>query len=568
MNRKDLKTQSIFQLIFSVAIVLLLGYISSFVYTGIDLTQEKRYTLSPVSREVLEKLPGTVFIKVYLDGDMPIGFKRLASSVKEMIDEFRVYAGRNIEYEFIDPAENKDFKARGTIFKDLYKKGLQPTNVEVKDEKGGSTRKMLVPGALISYNGIDLPLNLLNNNPGISAEENLNNSIQSLEYSFINMLRNICNTKIEKIAFLEGHGELDQYQLNDIIKELSNYYQVDIGAINANIHSLDHYKVVLIAKPEQRFSEEDKFVLDQYIMNGGKVIWLIDEVKASLDSLSNGETVAFIQNLNLDDQLFKYGVRINPDLVQDIECALIPVNMSASGTTPKFSPAPWYYYPLINPSGLNPITRNVNLVKMEFPSVIDTVGDLPAIRKTILMSTSVMSKVVKVPVMISLNDVKKKISKEEFNKPFQTVAILLEGKFESLFKNRNPNSFKLKGDVHFLQISKETKMIVVSDGDVIRNNVRNTAQGIMISPLGLDRYSNQTFGNKEFILNAVNYLTDESGIMNLRNREIRLRLLDKNKIQNEKLKWQLINTLLPMIFIALFGLSINLVRKRRYSRVV
>jgi ABC-2 type transport system permease protein len=564
MNRKDLKKQNIIQLVLAVFIVALIYYIVSFAFFRIDLTQEKRHTLAPVSKQILQKLPDVVFIKVYLDGDIPSGFKRLNKSVHEMLDEFRVYANNNIQYQFIDPYEGADKKNTNAIIKELYDKGLQPTNVKFRDDKGGSSEKMVVPGAIVSYNGIEFPVSLLSNNPGISGEENLNNSLQGIEYQLINAIHSITNTTLHKIAFLEGHNELDQYYVGDIMRELSNYYQVDRGAINGQISALNAYKCIIIAQPQNAFSEEDKFVLDQYIMKGGKVMWFIDPVSINIDSFSKGNTLANVAQLNIDDQLFRYGVRLNPVLVQDVQCALLPVNSSMSNGQPKFIPAPWMYYPLLSGIPVSPVSRNLNMVKTEFCGYIDTL-ETSGLTKSVLLQTSKFTKVRSVPTFISLKEIKQTNNRDEFNKSNLPVAVLVEGQFSSVFKNRMRNVLKINGEYSYKESSVPTKMIVVADGDIIKNEVRQTPQGIMISPLGVDKYTSQNYGNKDFILNSVNYLTDDIGLMGLRSRELKLRLLDKAALSNNLLQWQLINVLLPLALLLIFGLGFAFYRKKHFS---
>jgi gliding-associated putative ABC transporter substrate-binding component GldG len=565
MNRKELKKQNITQLILAICIVVVAIIIASYSFFRIDLTQEKRYTLSDVSKNILHTLPDEVLVKVYLDGDIPIGFKRLSESVREMLDEFRVYAGNNVQYQFIDPYSNSDPKSVDALVKSLYDKGIQPTNVKIKDAKGGFTEKMVIPGALVSYNGVEFPINLLSNNPGLSGEQNLNNSVQALEYKLINAIHSLSNTKLEKIAFLEGQGELDQYQVGDITRELANYFQVDRGSINGNVHALDVYKCVIIAKPQKPFTEEDKFVLDQYLMNGGKILWFIDPVKLNTDSLAKGGTLAFIQDLNIDDQLFKYGIRVNPVLLQDVQCSLLPVNTSESGTQSKFTPEPWLYNPLLSASPYHPASRNLNMVLTDFCSYIDTLDSYGKTKKSILLESSKYTHIKGVPSMISLSEINEQHQQSDFDKSFLPVAVMVEGTFTSNFKNRMLSQLKINGTYKFRSQSVPTKMLVVADGDIIRNDVRTTPQGILISPLGFDKYISQTFGNKEFVLNVVNYVTDETGIMNLRTREVKLRLLDKFKVQDEKLKWQLINVILPVILVVLAGIGSTYWRRRKYA---
>ena len=565
MTRKDLKKQNIFQLLIVAANIIILCYISSIFFFRIDLTQEKRFTISQESKQILKSLPDEVLIKVYLEGELPSGFKQLNKSIREMLDEFIIYAGKNIQYQFIDPYDNPEPKVVNNMVKDLYNKGLQPTNIKLKDSKGGYSEKLVIPGAIVSYNGVELSVNLLSNNAGLSGEENLNNSIQGLEYTLINTIHNISNTKIEKIAFLKGHGELNQFSVGDITRELANYYQVDEGQINGKINSLDPYKCVIIAQPEKAFSEEDKFVIDQYMMKGGKLLWFVSPVKVDEDSIAQGRTLAYIKQLNIDDQLFKYGIRMNPVLIQDIQCAIIPVNTSLTGTQSKFAPAPWLYLPLLSGSQIHPVSRNLNLVKAAYCSFIDTLLSNGMLKKTVLLNSSKFTRVVQVPALISLSEVKQQHQREEFDKSNLPVGVLVEGRFPSVFKNRMLSGLRIIGQYNYSDLSVPTKMLVVADGSIIRNEVRITQQGTLITPLGLDRYTKQTFGNKDFILNAVNYMTDEMGLMKLRSRQIILRLLDKELIRDAKVKWQLINVLLPVILIILSGIGFNVFRRKIYA---
>jgi len=555
----------VIRLVIMMGIIILLNYLSSFIFYRFDLTTEKRFSLSRTSEQVLEGLDDVVYIKVYLDGELPAGFLRLRNSISDLLDEFRVAGGRNISYEFIDPSKQEDEGLSSQLISRLYQMGLQPTNLQVKEKDGSSSQKIIFPGAIVSYNGIDVAVNLLKNNPALHAEMNLNNSIQTLEFEFINMIRNLSSERVEKIAFIEGHGELDQYQTGDITKELANFYQVDRGRIGGMYGSLDDYSAIIIAKPTSRFNESDKFVIDQYIMKGGKVLWLIDPVRVSMDSLFMGTTYALYAPLNIEDQLFKYGVRINPNLVKDVRCHVIPVNKGLVGGETNWQLSPWYYYPVIVPSDQHIITRNLNAILINFGSVIDTVGENADIRKSILLSTSPHSRAVSVPAEISLRETDSSPLEEEFNQSFLPMAVLLEGRFESVFTNRPVPELGPGGEVISMDMSEETKMIVIADGDVIRNEVSMGQEGPVIAQLGVDRYTSQVFGNKELILNAVNYLTDQTGLMALRGREFKIRLLDKKKSLDENLKWKLINSVLPVFLVIIFGLLFNYMRMRRFS---
>ncbi len=563
---KNYKKQNVIQLFLAIAIILLVNYVAGFFYFRIDLTTDKRYTLSEQSKKVISQLNDIVYIEIYLDGDMPIAFQRMRRSIAELMDEFRVIDDDNIKYTFINPSKSSDQSKRNSIYQELYDRGLVPTNVKDRDNEGGIAEKILFPGAIVSYQGNEVPLNLLINNPGFSPEVNLNNSIQALEFSFVDAIRKITAKERKKIAFIEGQGELDEYQTGDITRELSGYYDIDRVTIKEFVTILDPYDAVIIAGPTETYAEKSKFIIDQYLMRGGKILWLIDEVKVDVDSLSAGSTTfALYNDVNLDDQLFKYGVRINPNIIQDVQCAIIPVNTAVSGAQPKFSPAPWIFNPLISATVNHPITRNLNMIKSEFPSVIDTVGQNPAIKKEFILYSSQNSRVVNIPAMVSLEQVREKMDPYSFNQPYQPIAVVLSGEFESVFKNRIIKEYTEGQEFEYLEKSLPTQMIVVSDADIIRNEVRNRADGIFLSPLGYDRYTKQTYGNKELIMNMMHYLIDKDGIINLRSREIKLRLLDKNKILNQRLSWQIINTLVPLLLVVLFGLIWTYLRRKKYS---
>jgi ABC-2 type transport system permease protein len=565
MRKKDRILKNILQLLLIFLIIALVGYLSSVWYFRLDLTSEKKYTLSKATRNILEDLQGDVFIQVYLDGDMPIGFKRLKKASRELLDEFRVYSKRKVSFDFINPSDEENLKERNKIYKDLFEKGLHPLNVKSSDKEGGQSQKTLFPGAILNYKGLKMPVNMLINNPNLPASENLNRSMENLEYEFVRALEAITADTIYKIAFLEGHGELYEPQVEDISRELSRYYTIDRGQIGGKPGILDSYAAVIIAKPVKPFSEADKLVLDQYLMQGGNILWMIDPVAVDMDSLMYSSiTLAYLRDLNLNDILFKYGIRINGDLIQDIQCAQIPVNTAIVGNPPKYTPVPWLFYPLLEGSG-HPVSRNLNLVRSEFASELDTLAGGGDIRKTILLKSSDFSKTFGVPNLINLADVKNPLPREAFSRKNIPVAVLLEGEFNSVFRNRSLEAILPDRKFTFLDRSKPAKMIIISDGDIIRNDVSFQGGKPFSLPLGQDRLTQQTYGNKDFILNAVSYLAGQSGLMELRGRELKLRMLDKAKLSSGKLKWQLINTILPVFLVLLFGIIAGIIRKRRYA---
>lgn len=557
------RRSDLIQLFVGVSIIILLNIIGSFVFHRFDLTSEKRYSLSPATKALLKNLDDIVYIKVYLEGDFPAGFKRLQNETREMLDEFRVYANdNNLQYEFIDPSADPDRKKTTDIYKQLAEQGLKPTTIHVK-EKSGSSQKIIFPGAIFTYKNRSLPLQLLKSQAGAPPEQMLNISVQGLEYEISNTIRKLSTVIKPRVGFLQGHGELEENDVMDISKSLSEYYTVEEVRIDGKLNALAGLRALVIAKPDSAFSENDKFIIDQFVMKGGRVLWLVENVHASMDSLQRGLTVGLPIATNLDDQLFKYGARINTNLVQDLQAAAIPIVTGYVGNQPQQSLFPWYYFPLAVADSKHPIVNNLNAVKFEFANTIDTVGN-KNVKKTILLHTSKYTKVLNAPVRISLSIVQHEPKTEQYNKPFQPLAVLLEGKFESVFKNRLPQEMVNNKDIGFTEVSGENKMIVISDGDVIRNDIQKTTGNIF--PLGVDRYTRTEYGNKNFILNCMNYLCDESGLISVRSRNVELRMLDRARIESEGTKWKMFNIAAPIILLLGFGMIQYFVRKKKYTK--
>jgi ABC-2 type transport system permease protein len=562
-NSNKLKQNNLLSLLSFIVIVILVIYISNFVFFRLDLTSEKRYTLSDNTIKLLEENKEGIYIKIYLDGnDLPPGFKKLQRSIRELLDEFGVYSGNKLNYEFINPSENPDKDVRKQIYTDLNQKGILPIDLNDKDKEGKVSQQIIFPGAILIYKAKEVPINFLKNTKGQSAEQNLNNSIQSLEYEFTNALRKLMAEESQKIAFIQGHGELHEYELIDLTRTLSEYYEVQTGVLGGKIGILDPFKAIIIANPTKAFTEEDKFVIDQYIMNGGKVIWLLDGVNASMDSLATSpSSLAMATEYNLSDQLFKYGARVNPTLLMDLNCAPIGLTSKANANQ-GIELFPWLYFPEIRSDNKHFITKYLNSILTQFVSTVDTVGDSKKIKRTILLKSSTYAREAHVPARLSLEIIGKQPDPNAFNQPNLPIAVLLEGNFESLYKNRNishlANHFP-----NFKTESKNTKLIIVGDGDIARNQVASNGE---VFPLGYDRNTGIRYeGNKEFLLNAVNYLCGDSALMNLRLRELQLRILDKQRITSERTKWQVINVLIPIATILFFAAILLFIRKRKYT---
>jgi ABC-2 type transport system permease protein len=578
--RTNIKRSNLIQLTLGVLIIILVNIIGSFLFTRFDLTAEKRYSLSPATRKMINNLSDVVFFKVYLEGDLPSGFRRLANETREMLDEFRAY-GKNIQYEFANPSDNPNQKERNDAYRLLVEQGLQPTDLRV-NEKGQSSQLIIFPGAIVSYRGKEVPVQLLMTQLGQDPGRVLNNSIQSLEYNLASAIQKLVQIHKPRIAFIEGQGELSRMETIDIQNALSGFYDIDRITLNHKINSLtvrlkvdsvreklvNKYKAIIIAKPLLPFDEKDKYLIDQFIMRGGKVLWLLDPVFASQDSLGKyNSTMGIHLDLNLEDMLFAYGVRPNSNLVLDIQALPIPVKTGQIGTQPKFEFFPWYYFPILTPLSNHPIVNGLNAIKTEFISSIDTVEGLNTVKKTILLTTSPYSRTANAPVLIDLAILQNAPDERMFNRGSQPVAVLLEGNFTSDFQFRIPPELAESKELDFQPKSaKPTKMVFITDGDIIKNQF-DISKGYPL-PLGYDQYTRKTFGNKDLILNVMTYLCDESGLITVRSRELTLRSLDVTVANKKRLFLQLLNTLLPVSFLLVFAWFKFRIRKRKYSRIL
>ncbi len=557
------KLLSLSKYIVALVIILLLAQQWFF---RLDLTSEKRYSLSEITKNKLTQLKYPLHIELYLTGELPPAFRQLKQAIKEKVQDMNAWASVRVNIYDTDPYEITDAEQRKQLFNQLINIGIQPTDIRQNTEEGTST-KLVFPGAVIQYGDYYVGINLLKNNPTLSAEQNLNNSIEILEYEFTNALQTLLQEgEPKEVSFLQGHGELSDSETYDIRNALQSNYKVTNTTAQQIFEREVLPQALIIANPQTPFSEQDKFYIDQYLMQGGSLMYLVDPVQVSLDSLSIGETtIAFSRELNLHDQLFRYGVRINPDLIQDVECLFIPVNTSPVASQPKFKPAPWYYSPLLSPSEKHSISRNINRLKSEFVSSIDTVGSSNLQKKTIVLHSSQYSRRLNVPAEVSLKSVNSPPSRELFNTSYVPTGVLVEGQFKSVFANRPTEKYNEQG-IEVKSQSEDAKIIVFSDGNLIANKVSNTTGELRTQPLGYDQYSQQTFGNKELLLNAVNYLCDNEGTMELRSRVFKLRLLDKVKLREELTYWKWFNLLAPILLITLLGMLYQIVRIYKYKK--
>jgi ABC-2 type transport system permease protein len=559
-RQKSLKDIALFRL----AGIIIVAILSGITFTRFDFTKEKRYTISPISRNVLDSLAEPIKVTVYLQGDLTGGMKRLQRATNDMLTDLQAYSHRKLQFEFIDPLKGLSADQQSQTVQDLQAAGIEPTALSIKTDEGIS-QKTIFPSAMVSANGKNIPVKLLyqQEQMGLSADEVINNSIQNLEYAFTSAIKKAGQGGKPRIGFTTGHDELNDLQLNDAMKALSDGFVVGrVDLKNIPFDSLLKIKMVVVPKPEKPFNELEKFKLDQYIMRGGRVLWTIDQVSAELDSLHGhgGEQLAFPKQLNLDDQLFVYGIRINYDLIADLNCAQIPVTTGNVGGQAQIQMVPWLFYPVFIPKSANPIVKNLDGIYSEFANTIDTLA-VRGVKKTILLTTSPYNKKLSAPRMLSLQAIEQEPDPRQFQSLPKTVAVLLEGKFASDFNNR-PQPEDLKEKINTLSGSNPTKMIVISDGDVFKNQV--AADGSPY-PLGYDQYTRQNFGNKNLLLNIADYMTDDSGLITLRTKEVKMRLLDRARVRSEKLYWQLINTIIPLFLVLIFAIFQHYIRKRKYA---
>lgn len=574
--KADVKKSHILQLVLGLVIIIFLNVIGYFFFARIDLTQEKRYTLSESSKKLMSNLEDIVFIRCYLEGDIPSEYKKLRNETKEMLDQFRAY-NPDIEYEFVDPNGFENAKDKNEFYQRLFEKGFSPL-LTTSTNNNSQVQQYIFPYLEITYKGRTTIVPLISSKNGFSSDGIVNASIENLEYNLYTAIRSVATQQRGKVAFLYGHGEWQVENIWDFISSLNEYYTVDSISINEKLNALtervydsvnpnivnikNKFDCLVIAKPTSIFSYKDLYLIDQYIMHGGKVLWLVDPLLVSMDSLQTQANTFAISNFTgVDDILFRYGVKLNTNLVTDMQCAKIPiVTGQYQNNTPQMTYYPWNFFPEISPNSNHIISDKISPVKMEFASSIDTTNS-PA-KKTVLLSSSNRTRVLNSPVNVSLQMLKQKQDASLFNSGAKDVAILLEGEFSSAFKNRLTPEMELNSQMAYKDFSDTTAMIVIADGDAVRNDFMNG----QLLPLGYDKYTRKMYGNKEFLVNCVNYLCGDEDLIPLRSREVIMRNLDLAKIEREKTAWQIVNVALPIVVIVLFGVLLAVLRKKTFTK--
>ncbi|PSL49778.1 protein involved in gliding motility GldG [Chitinophaga niastensis] len=534
-----------------------------------DLTSEKRYTLTENTRHMLRTLNSPVEIEVFLKGDYPASFRQLAQATSELLEEFREYGKQNLRFTFISPGQGMTDSARMKFMGELTAQGIMPFNMKVQQEANdGFAEKLIFPGALLHYKGKTIGVNLLKNQGGQDPMQTMNNSEALLEYQFANAIHKLVEDKKPLVGYMLGHGESLGVEVYDALNTLQSNYGLDTLTLQATPYIPHDFDVILFAKPAGAFSDVDKLKIDQYVMNGGKVLWFIDESNASMDSLhQHPDFFAFDRGLNLEDILFRYGVRINQDLIMDMQSDVVPLVVGNVGNRPQIQPVPFPYFPLLMPTKAHPIVKNLDMVLSRFVSSMDTIKN-DAIKKTILLTSSRNSRTIRIPAQVSWETVKTQPNPREYRQQFLPAAVLLEGHFTSLFHNRQDpeavtNLQRASGKRFKDATDTINKMIVVSDGDLIANAVSRKEGPLQ---MGINEFNpGFAFANKEFFLNCLEYLSGNNGVMEARNKELTLRLLDAEKIKQEKTKWQVICFLVPIGLVLLFAMVFQFVRQRRFT---
>lgn len=549
---------------FGIVFLVLIGihFLSHFFFKRFDLTQDQRYTLSETTLNIIKTVDSPLYIDVYLEGNFPAEFKRLQNETKQLLEEFSAY-NSNIVFQFKNPIEKEEMRVE--VMKQFYERGMQPLSITVED-KGKQSQEVVFPWAQATYGDKFTKVSLLKNLMGASTEEKVISSVQHLEFGFAEAINKISKEKQKKIAVIKGNGELHDAFIADFVKTVRESYYIGTFTLDSvatqptqSLAALKKYDLAVIAKPTEAFTESEKQVLDQFIVNGGKTIWLVDAVAADMDSMYNesGTILAAQRELNLTDMFFKYGVRMNPVLVKDEYATPIKIATGNQGSETQFQEFTWKFAPFIYPTSTNPIVKNMEGIKFEFASPIELLKN--DIKKTVLLSSSEYSKTVGTPTPISLDIVTEETTPEEYEgKGLLPVAVLLEGKFKSAYQNRvlpfEDNTYQVAG--------KDNKMIVISDGDVIKNQLDKGAP----MELGFDKWTNQLYGNKDFLLNCVNYLLDDNGLINIRSKDVDLPLLNKEEVYKNYTTAQMITVGLPIVLLAIFGFLFTFLRKRKYSR--
>ncbi|HEY9220727.1 MAG TPA: gliding motility-associated ABC transporter substrate-binding protein GldG [Lutibacter sp.] len=532
--------------------LILLNIIGSKIYKRFDLTEDNRYTLSKETEKIVENVKEITTITVYLKGDFPAEFKRLQTETKLHLEELKA-RNKNIQFRFVNPTE---------IAQKLIESGLEPSRLQIQ-ENGKLSEIIMFPWAVVSYKDKTENVPLLKDVFSNSQDQQLESSIQNLEFAFANAIHKVTSEKSKKIAVLRGNGELNDIYIADFLRKLGEYYFLAPFTLDSvafqpqkTFEQISEFDLAIIAKPTEKFTEAEKFTLDQFVMNGGKTLWLIDNVQAELDSLmQTGETLAYPRDLGLTDLFFNYGIRINTDLITDLYSSEIPLATGNIGNQTQFNQFLWEYFPLVNSINNHPINNNIEAVNLKFANSIDTLKN--HIQKTALLQSSPLSKSVGTPAIISLRTITQKPNEAEYNKGNKPISVLLEGKFKSAYFERI-KPFEIENSK---ENGIDNKMVVVADGDIIANEL---SKGKPLE-LGLNKWTNQRYGNKEFLLNAVNYLLDDTGLINIRSKKVKIDFLDKEKAYAEATKWQLINILFPLIILTFFGYIFNYLRKKKYQ---
>ena len=558
----------------SVIVVLaLINLAASRWHTRLDLTREGRFSLSQPTRQLLSKLDGDIEVDYYLQGNLKSGFRKLSQSVQETLQEFNEYCDGKIRVRIVDPLAGLDDSTRSFVLDSLAREGISPKTQVAQVKKGDEeSQRIVIPGAILQYNGKKIGVDLLKGvqvgSEGQPEEQMYSNAENLLEYKFASAIDKITRTKQPAIGYVVGNGEPVDYRVFDLTRDLSSNYRLRIVRLDSVQVIPQEYDALVIVKPTTAFTDREKLTLDQYLMHGGQLFWAVDNLYAEMDSLRlDKETVAYDRGLGLEDLFFRYGVRIQPDLVEDIQCAPLNFVVGNSGGKPDMQLLPWPYFPLLNGSTSHPISRNLDPVLSKFTNSLDTNVQAPGISKTILLQTSDNARTVSTPAIITIESIKQANDPKLFNKPRIPVGVLMEGKFRSLFANRigtaTADSLANYYKQPFLaEAETPSRVIVLGDADILMNEV--TQRGPL--PMGFNKDNEYTFSNRDFMENCVEYMVNPSRILETRNKDFTLRLLDPTKVEDSRSMWQFINIGLPILLVIAGGYIYMLLRKRKFTR--
>lgn len=549
------------------ATIIIIYYLGSIFYFRLDLTADKRYTLTRTTGELLEGLEGPLYVQSYLGGELPVEFARLRQGLDELLQEYRVKSGYRVIFEHSDPNGESNADKRRALQQQLVERGISPVSVREQGSGGRLSETLVFPGVTLSYEGRTESISLFTNSPTRTNAQNINAAIENLEYLLSSAMARLQTGDKPPIAFLTGHGELPSLEVASWAESLSRSFSVTRCPFPANVGDLDKYKFVIVAGPRTPFSEREKLTLDQYIMQGGQLFLLLSPTTVNQDSLqAGGVSLAYANEVNLGDLLFRYGVRLDPVIVQDLQCAIVPVNTALAGQPARFSPMPWLYYPLLTPNADDPISRNINPVYSRYPGAIDFTGGSQSLERRVVLHSSRNARPLTTPRLVSMQEIENDPRRESLFAGPIPVGAILSGSFTSAFRHRPLGAISGGQRFDLIGQSERTKIAVLADASIAQNATTRRGNALYPLPLGFDKYTQETFGNRDLLDNIALYLNGQEHLLALRSRQLAVRVLDPREVEEHRVFWQVFNLTVPSLLLLLIGLGLGLWRRRKYRR--